>query len=52
MIISTRVFISVNTTFSVFQYLNKKLGADPVTFGYLQTTFSVVQLAGGPPFGR
>ncbi|KAK7091600.1 solute carrier family 22 member 18-like [Littorina saxatilis] len=33
-------------------YLTKKLGADPVTFGYLQTTFAVVQLAGGPLFGR
>ncbi|KAK7446771.1 hypothetical protein BaRGS_00040238 [Batillaria attramentaria] len=33
-------------------YLSKKLGADPVVFGYLQTTFAVVQLAGGPLFGR
>ncbi|RUS87736.1 hypothetical protein EGW08_004482, partial [Elysia chlorotica] len=37
---------------SVFPYLSKQLGADPVTFGYLQTTFAVVQLAGGPLFGR
>ena len=35
-----------------FQYLSKKLGADPVVFGYLQTTFAVVQLCGGPIFGR
>ncbi|XP_067659030.1 solute carrier family 22 member 18-like [Haliotis asinina] len=33
-------------------YLSKKLGVDPVMFGYLQTTFAVVQLAGGPLFGR
>ena len=36
----------------LFQYLSKKLGADPVVFGYLQTTFAVVQLCGGPIFGR
>jgi OCT family organic cation transporter-like MFS transporter 18 len=41
-----------NTKTFHFQYLTKKLGADPVTFGYLQTTFAVVQLAGGPLFGR
>ncbi|KAK3588585.1 hypothetical protein CHS0354_001911 [Potamilus streckersoni] len=33
-------------------YLSKKLGVNPVMFGYLQTTFAVVQLAGGPLFGR
>lgn len=33
-------------------YLTKKLGVDPVSFGYLQTTFAVVQLAGGPLYGR
>lgn len=33
-------------------YLTKKLGVDPVMFGYLQTTFAVVQLAGGPLFGQ
>lgn len=37
---------------SYFKYLSKKLGADPVVFGYLQTTFAVVQLCGGPIFGR
>ncbi|XP_059143145.1 solute carrier family 22 member 18-like [Physella acuta] len=37
---------------AVFPYLSKELGADPVVFGYLQTTFAVVQLAGGPVFGR
>lgn len=36
----------------VLPYLSKKLGADPVVFGYLQTTFAVVQLCGGPIFGR
>ena len=38
--------------FSSNQYLSKQLGADPVVFGYLQTTFAIVQLAGGPLFGR
>jgi len=33
-------------------YLTKKLGADPVTFGSLQTAFSVCQLVGGPLYGR
>ncbi|KAL5013836.1 hypothetical protein ScPMuIL_008106 [Solemya velum] len=33
-------------------YLSKKLGVDPVMFGYLQTTFAVVQLMGGPLYGR
>ncbi|XP_064597654.1 solute carrier family 22 member 18-like [Liolophura sinensis] len=33
-------------------YLTKKLGVDPVVYGYLQTTFAIVQLAGGPLFGR
>ena len=35
-----------------FQYLSKKLGADPTTFGQLQTVFAVAQLMGGPFFGR
>ena len=35
-----------------FQYLTKKLGVDPVMFGYLQTTFAITQLAGGPLFGQ
>lgn len=33
-------------------YLTKKFGADPVTFGKLQTAFSVCQLVGGPLYGR
>ncbi|KAK6187074.1 hypothetical protein SNE40_006322 [Patella caerulea] len=36
----------------VLPYLSVKLGVDQVTFGYLQTVFAVVQLAGGPLFGR
>ena len=35
-----------------FQYLSKKLGADPTIFGQLQTVFAVTQLLGGPIFGR
>ncbi len=38
--------------FFFFQYLTKKLGADPSTFGQLQTAFAVAQLLGGPVFGR
>lgn len=33
-------------------YLAKNLGLDSVGFGYLQTTFGVLQLLGGPIFGR
>nr|CAB3266144.1 solute carrier family 22 member 18 [Phallusia mammillata] len=33
-------------------YLTKTFDVNPVTFGYLQTTFAVVQLMGGPLFGR
>ena len=41
-------FIQVGT----LPYLSKKLGADPTTFGQLQTVFAVAQLMGGPLFGR
>ncbi|XP_074853910.1 solute carrier family 67 member A1 isoform X3 [Carettochelys insculpta] len=36
----------------VIPYLAKSLGLDSVGFGYLQTTFGVLQLLGGPIFGR
>ncbi|XP_067902184.1 solute carrier family 22 member 18 isoform X2 [Heterodontus francisci] len=35
-----------------WKYLSKRLGMDTVMFGYLQTTFAVIQLLGGPLFGR
>ncbi|GAB0189999.1 solute carrier family 22 member 18 [Grus japonensis] len=35
----------------VMPYLAKSLGLDSVGFGYLQTTFGVLQLMGGPIFG-
>ncbi|XP_072236067.1 solute carrier family 22 member 18 [Leuresthes tenuis] len=38
--------------FSVTPYLAKKLGFDTLWFGYLQTTVGVIQLIGGPMFGR
>ncbi|XP_022057743.2 solute carrier family 22 member 18 [Acanthochromis polyacanthus] len=38
--------------FSVTPYLAKKLGFDTLWFGYLQTTVGVIQLVGGPLFGR
>ncbi len=34
------------------QYLTKKLGVDPIVYGYLETTFAILQLVGGPLFGR
>merc|ERR1712012_1058217 len=33
-------------------YLTKHLGADPIIFGHLQTVFSILQLLGGPVYGR
>ncbi|MEQ2315180.1 hypothetical protein AMECASPLE_019408, partial [Ameca splendens] len=36
----------------VFRYLAKKLGFDTLWFGYLQSTVGVIQLIGGPVFGR
>ncbi|XP_049677059.1 solute carrier family 22 member 18 isoform X2 [Accipiter gentilis] len=36
----------------VMPYLAKSLGLDSVGLGYLQTTFGVLQLVGGPVFGR
>lgn len=38
--------------FSITPYLAKKLGFDTLWFGYLQTTVGVIQLFGGPMFGR
>ncbi|XP_061593941.1 solute carrier family 22 member 18 [Cololabis saira] len=38
--------------FSVTPYLAKKLGFDTLWFGYLQTTVGLIQLIGGPMFGR
>ncbi|KAM9367027.1 solute carrier family 22 member 18 [Symphorus nematophorus] len=38
--------------FSVTPYLAKKLGFDTLWFGYLQTTVGLIQLVGGPMFGR
>ncbi|XP_042197441.1 solute carrier family 22 member 18 [Callorhinchus milii] len=36
----------------VMPYLSRRLGMDTVVFGYLQTAFAVIQLLGGPVFGR
>uniref|UniRef100_A0A5G2R671 Organic cation transporter-like protein 2 n=1 Tax=Sus scrofa TaxID=9823 RepID=A0A5G2R671_PIG len=38
--------------FSVLPYLSRRLGLDSVAFGYQQTLFGVLQLLGGPVFGR
>lgn len=39
-------------TISLLQFLSKKLGANPVIFGYMETLFAVSMLLGGPLFGR
>ena len=36
----------------LLQFLSKKLGANPVVFGYMETLFAVSMLLGGPLFGR
>lgn len=38
--------------FAVTPYLARTLGLDTVGFGYLQTVFGILQLVGGPVFGR
>ncbi|KAG7482511.1 solute carrier family 22 member 18 [Solea senegalensis] len=38
--------------FSITPFLAKKLGFDTLWFGYLQTTVGIIQLFGGPLFGR
>ncbi|XP_044281760.1 solute carrier family 22 member 18 [Varanus komodoensis] len=38
--------------FGIVPYLATRLGLDAVGFGYLQTIFGVLQLLGGPIFGR
>ncbi|KAM6159461.1 solute carrier family 22 member 18 [Rhynchocyon petersi] len=38
--------------FSTMPYLARSLGLDTMAFSYLQTTFGVLQLLGGPVFGR
>ncbi|XP_053473390.1 solute carrier family 22 member 18 isoform X1 [Ictalurus furcatus] len=38
--------------FSITPYLARRLGFDTLWFGYLQTTVGVMQLLGGPVFGR
>ncbi|XP_036399687.1 solute carrier family 22 member 18 [Megalops cyprinoides] len=38
--------------FSITPYLAKRLGFDTLWFGYLQTTVGIIQLLGGPIFGR
>ncbi|KAJ7361748.1 hypothetical protein OS493_014388 [Desmophyllum pertusum] len=37
---------------SVFPYMARRLGADVVTLGYLNTMFSFILLCGGPLYGR
>ncbi|KAK6472688.1 solute carrier family 22 member 18-like [Huso huso] len=43
---------SLFAQFSITPYLAKRLGFDTIWFGYLQTTVGIIQLFGGPVFGR
>ncbi|XP_068004405.1 solute carrier family 22 member 18 [Melanerpes formicivorus] len=56
-ILVTYLITALDLTFVFMQlgimpYLAKSLGLDSLGFGYLQTTFGVLQLVGGPIFGR
>ncbi|XP_068800951.1 solute carrier family 22 member 18 isoform X2 [Struthio camelus] len=51
-LIATLDLIFLFMQLGVIPYLAKSLGLDSVGFGYLQTTFGVLQLVGGPIFGR
>ncbi|XP_017565103.1 solute carrier family 22 member 18 [Pygocentrus nattereri] len=53
----TYIFTALDITllfvqFSITPYLARRLGFDTLWFGYLQTTVGVIQLLGGPVFGR
>ncbi|XP_036903687.1 solute carrier family 22 member 18 [Sturnira hondurensis] len=51
-VLTSMEFTCLFMQFSILPYLSRRLGLDSVTFGYLQTTFGVLQLLGGPVFGR
>ncbi|XP_062465389.1 solute carrier family 22 member 18 isoform X2 [Pezoporus occidentalis] len=56
-ILAAYVIVTIELTFifmqmGVMPYLAKSIGLDSVGFGYLQTTFGVLQLVGGSIFGR
>lgn len=56
-ILAAYVLLTLDLTFIFMQlgvvpYLAKSIGLDSVGFGYLQTTFGVLQLVGGSIFGR
>ncbi|XP_026706248.1 solute carrier family 22 member 18 [Athene cunicularia] len=56
-ILAAYLIVTLELTFlfmqmGVMPYLAKSLSLDSVGFGYLQTTFGVLQLVGGPIFGR
>ncbi|KAM7084308.1 solute carrier family 22 member 18 isoform 3-T3 [Molossus nigricans] len=51
-LLTTLDLTSLFMQFSVLPYLSRRLGLDSAAFGYLQTTFGVLQLLGGPVFGR
>ncbi|XP_065538864.1 solute carrier family 22 member 18 [Lathamus discolor] len=56
-ILAAYLIVTIELTFifmqmGVMPYLAKSIGLDLVGFGYLQTTFGVLQLVGGSIFGR
>ncbi|XP_048216995.1 LOW QUALITY PROTEIN: solute carrier family 22 member 18 [Perognathus longimembris pacificus] len=51
-VLTTLELTTLFMQFSVLPYLSRTLGLDSVSFGYLQTTLGLLQLLGGPLFGR
>ncbi|XP_014446320.1 solute carrier family 22 member 18 [Tupaia chinensis] len=51
-VLATLELTCVFMQFSIMPYLSRRLGLDSVAFGYQQTIFGVLQLLGGPMFGR
>lgn len=51
-LLTTLDFTCLFMQFSILPYVSRGLGLDTVAFGYLQTIFGVMQLLGGPVFGR
>ena len=48
----TQIILTSDCLTGTLPYLTKHLGADPIIFGHLQTVFSILQLLGGPVYGR
>jgi len=51
-VVTSTIHYHLCLVFVLLQFLSKKLGVDPIMFGYLETIFSISLLIGGPLFGR